>query len=131
MNLDRHSEPPPLPTARSLLSRTLPLDLTRYVSLYTSLQILPRADPSSPTAGESDRPLCLIGSQCYVSTIYITTLATFVAILMSVYAGYRDKLREMNMTTAGQRRVPLKTSGYSEEPEGESSSLGRREDILG
>ena len=51
------------------------------------------------------------------------TFATFTitAILMSVYAAYRDRLRELNRTTAGQRR-----SMFSE---GGSSSLERREEI--
>lgn len=36
-------------------------------------------------------PQCLLGLECYVSTIYLTSAATFTAILLSIWAGYRDR----------------------------------------
>jgi hypothetical protein len=38
-------------------------------------------------------PQCLLGLNCYVDTIYLTMLATFLAILLSIWAGYRDRLK--------------------------------------
>jgi len=38
-------------------------------------------------------PQCLEGLNCYVTTIYLTMLATFFAILLSMWAGYRDTLK--------------------------------------
>lgn len=136
INLDRHSRLPSIPSpssfARPLLDRSLSpsspfasLGLARYLSPLS--QILPRAGLSSPASDESDRPLCVSGSQCYISTVYITTFATFLAILLSVYAGYRDRLREINKQTSGRRvtsslTMPRKTSRRSEESEEDSSS---------
>jgi len=120
INLDRHSIPPsPSSFARSLLTHSpshfADPNLSYLARFVASLQILPRAGPSPPTTGESDRPLCLTGSQCYISTIYITAFATFSAILMSVYAGYRDRLREMNKATPGRRRRDLSSLESREE----------------
>ena len=38
-------------------------------------------------------PQCLLGLDCYLSTIYLTMLMTFFAILLSIWAGYRDRLK--------------------------------------
>lgn len=38
-------------------------------------------------------PQCLLGLQCYVDTIYFTMVATFLAILLSIWAGYRDRMK--------------------------------------
>lgn len=38
-------------------------------------------------------PQCLQGLSCYVDTIYLTIFATFLAILLSIWAGYRDRLK--------------------------------------
>ena len=38
-------------------------------------------------------PQCLLGLNCYRNTIYLTMLATFLAILLSIWAGYRDWLK--------------------------------------
>ena len=38
-------------------------------------------------------PQCLLGLNCYRNTIYITILATFLAILLSIWAGYRDWMK--------------------------------------
>lgn len=36
-------------------------------------------------------PQCLDGLECYVDTIYLTVGATFLSMLLSVWAGYRDR----------------------------------------
>jgi len=36
-------------------------------------------------------PQCLRGLQCYVDTLYLTAGATFLSILLSIWAGYRDR----------------------------------------
>ena len=36
-------------------------------------------------------PQCLEGRKCYVDTIYLTAFCTFLAILLSMWAGYRDR----------------------------------------
>ena len=38
-------------------------------------------------------PQCMLGLDCYLDTIHITMLATFLAILLSIWAGYRDRLK--------------------------------------
>jgi hypothetical protein len=36
-------------------------------------------------------PQCLEGLECYVNTIYLTSGATFLSVLLSIWAGYRDR----------------------------------------
>jgi hypothetical protein len=36
-------------------------------------------------------PQCLLGLECYVDTLYLTAGATFLAMLLSIWAGYRDR----------------------------------------
>jgi hypothetical protein len=36
-------------------------------------------------------PQCLLGLECYVDTLYLTAGATFLSMLLSVWAGYRDR----------------------------------------
>lgn len=137
INFDTHSRPPSIPTpsssARSLLDHTpfhsSPLTsfglsyLSRYVILSPPLEILPRA--VSPPL-ESDHPLCLSGSQCYISAIYLTTFATFSAIFLSAYAGYRDRYREMNRPAAIRRMaMTVEPSRCFEEDEEEFSGWER------
>ena len=38
-------------------------------------------------------PQCLLGLNYYLDAIYLTMLATFLAILLSIWAGYRDTLK--------------------------------------
>ena len=38
-------------------------------------------------------PECLLGRNCYLDTIYLTIIATFLGILLSIWAGYRDRLK--------------------------------------
>jgi MFS family permease len=38
-------------------------------------------------------PQCLLGLNCYRDTIYITMFATFLAILLSIWAGYRGRVK--------------------------------------
>jgi hypothetical protein len=47
---------------------------------------------SSPNDSESEQPVqCLQGLDCYVHGIYLTVGATFLSILLCVWAGYREK----------------------------------------
>lgn len=38
-------------------------------------------------------PQCLLGLNCYRNTIYLTMFATILAILLSIWAGYRDWMK--------------------------------------
>ena len=48
---------------------------------------------NSPPIDVYSAPQCLLGLNCYLDTIYLTMLATFLAILLSIWAGYRDRLK--------------------------------------
>ncbi|PPQ80753.1 hypothetical protein CVT26_006964 [Gymnopilus dilepis] len=50
-------------------------------------------DGSAPASAAAmlTAPQCLQGLECYVDTIYLTTGATFLAVLLSIWAGYRDR----------------------------------------
>ena len=61
--------------------------------------------PSSKPATLLDAPQCLLGLDCYVDTIYLTTLATFIAILLSLWAGYRDR-QKIAMSMSHRKRLP-------------------------
>ena len=52
-------------------------------------------------------PQCLLGLNCYVDTIYLTMLATFLAILLRIWAGYReDRMKiEIMQDTGGRSEV--------------------------
>ncbi|KDR74212.1 hypothetical protein GALMADRAFT_249944 [Galerina marginata CBS 339.88] len=61
-------------------------------------------DKSKPSSGGgmASAPQCLQGLECYVATIYLTSGATFMAILLSIWAGYRDRQK-----IAASRRTKL------------------------
>ena len=44
-------------------------------------------DQAAPFAA----PRCLLGLECYVDTLYLTAGATFLGMLLSIWAGYRDR----------------------------------------
>lgn len=46
-----------------------------------------------PLAHAYSAPRCSQGINCYVDTIYLTMVATFLAIILSIWAGYRDRLK--------------------------------------
>ena len=48
---------------------------------------------NTPPIDVYSAPQCLLGLNCYRESIYLTMFATFSAILLSIWAGYRDKLR--------------------------------------
>ena len=59
-----------------------------------------RSSPVQDALLDSPRPInvysapqCLLGLRCYRDTIYVTMLTTFIAILLSIWAGYRDWLK--------------------------------------
>jgi hypothetical protein len=55
-------------------------------------------------------PQCSEGLNCYVATIYLTAGATFLSVLLSVWAGYRDR-RKIN--AARRRQVSRRTGDTS------------------
>ena len=46
-----------------------------------------------PSIDVYSAPQCLLGLQCYRDTIYLTMITAFIAILLSIWAGYRDWLK--------------------------------------
>ena len=48
---------------------------------------------NAPLADGYSAPQCLQGLNCYVDTIYLTMLATFLCVLLSIWAGYRDRVK--------------------------------------
>lgn len=53
-------------------------------------------------------PQCLEGRKCYVDTIYLTAFCTFLAILLSILAGYRDRRKII----ASHRKTRLGVGRY-------------------
>lgn len=51
----------------------------------------------SPPLSTSEPVQCLQGLDCYVHGIYITVGATFLSILLCVWAGYREKQKKKNL----------------------------------
>ena len=49
--------------------------------------------PSSSNIQLYSAPQCLLGLRCYLDSIYLTVLATFLAVLLTIWAGYRDRLK--------------------------------------
>ena len=79
-NLDAHRSPTPPTTPPP------PHD--------TSLALLDHRSPPSPPPPVQvydSTPQCLLGINCYRDTLYLTMFATFLAILLSIWAGYRDR----------------------------------------
>ena len=59
-----------------------------------SLALLDHRSPPSPPPPVQvydSTPQCLLGINCYRDTLYLTMFATFLAILLSIWAGYRDR----------------------------------------
>ena len=52
----------------------------------------------------SSPPQCLLGLNCYVDTIYLTIFATFLAILLSIWAGYREDRTKVAIAQDTNRR---------------------------
>ena len=48
---------------------------------------------NTPPIDVYSAPQCLQGLNCYRDTIYLTILTAFFAILLSIWAGYRDRLK--------------------------------------
>ncbi|KAF8905752.1 major facilitator superfamily domain-containing protein [Gymnopilus junonius] len=64
-------------------------------------------DGSEPATGATviTAPQCLQGLECYVNTIYLTTAATFLAMLLSIWAGLRDRRK----IAASRRMMKIST----------------------
>ena len=74
---------------------------------------------SPPPIHVYSAPQCLLGLHCYLDTIYLTTFATFLAILLSIWAGYRDrrKIAMLDKTKLANRRSEVI---WQDEVEGQS-----------
>ena len=60
-----------------------------------------------PNVYTTTAPQCLLGLNCYRSTIYLTMFATFLTILLSVWAGYRDWVKIEKERKMGVERRDL------------------------
>jgi len=72
--------------------------------------------PSTTPATVLSAPLCLSGLPCYVNTIYVTTAANFLAIVLSIWAGYRDRQK---IASSQRRRLPPRGEVIWEDEEGQ------------
>ena len=66
-------------------------------------------------------PQCLQGRECYVDTLYLTVSATFLSILLSLLAAYRDK-RKIERSIV-KREALLRNSGRPGGGQDETSPL--------
>lgn len=69
-------------------------------------------DEALLTRVAASAPQCLEGIECYVDTIYLTAAATFLSMLLSIWAGYRD--RQKIAAARHQRRLRRSVSTWEE-----------------
>ena len=69
------------------------LDAHKSSPVHDTLLIPPPLPPSTSNIQLYSAPQCLLGLRCYLDSIYLTMLATFLAVLLSIWAGYRDRLK--------------------------------------
>ncbi|KJA16098.1 hypothetical protein HYPSUDRAFT_47749 [Hypholoma sublateritium FD-334 SS-4] len=69
-------------------------------------------DDALLTRVAASAPQCLEGIECYVDTIYLTAGATFLSMLLSIWAGYRD--RQKIAAARHQRRLRRSVSTWEE-----------------
>ncbi|KAF8959541.1 MFS general substrate transporter [Flammula alnicola] len=72
-------------------------------------------EKSTLVARITSKPQCLQGLKCYVDTIYITAGATFLSILLSIWAGYRD--RQKIAASRWKRNVRRSSGGWERDEE--------------
>jgi len=65
-------------------------------------------------------PHCLSGLPCYVNTIHFTVAANFLAIALSIWAGYRDRQK---IASSQRRRLPPRGEVIWEDEERDSEVL--------
>ncbi|KAF9442283.1 MFS general substrate transporter [Macrolepiota fuliginosa MF-IS2] len=70
-------------------------NLDAHESKSHSQELTTRAAEKLPAKDET--PLCLEGKECYVAALHLTTAMTFACILLSVWAGWRDRRRLTQM----------------------------------
>jgi hypothetical protein len=74
-----------------------PIMAGNFFSLIFGRNLDARGSPAhgailkTPPIDMYSAPQCLMGLNCYRDTIYLTMFATFFAILLSIWAGYREK----------------------------------------
>ena len=71
-----------------------------------------RTDEAVLARVAASAPQCLEGIKCYVDTIYLTAGATFLAMLLSIWAGYRDY--QKIAAARHQRRMRRSVSTWQE-----------------
>jgi len=69
---------------------------------------IPRADTPS-------EPQCLDGRNCYVASLHITITACCLALLLSIWAGWRD--RQRNISAALKAKIPSTEVVWEDEEE--------------
>jgi len=52
-----------------------------------------------------DTPQCLEGKECYVAALYLTIVMTFICILLSVWAGWRDRRKLQEIARSGEGKA--------------------------
>jgi hypothetical protein len=64
--------------------------------------LLPHSAKRETMLGTNEMPRCLEGKYCYVSALYLTMFMTFSCILLSIWAGWRDRRKSMGLANARQ-----------------------------
>ncbi|TDL18446.1 MFS general substrate transporter [Rickenella mellea] len=102
INLDKHATPSP--------STPLPPSLAPPSSSATNVSLFTRA-------GLPSTQQCLDGRQCYTSSLHMTTFACSLALILSIYAGYRD-MKRMRVQLGRSTRGPPDVIWDEDEEEG-------------
>jgi hypothetical protein len=73
-------------------------NLDAHTPMHSNITV---SDPLPPSAQ------CLEGQQCYVSSLHITVLACVLALIVSIWVGYRDrrKMTSKDMMRAGEEVI--------------------------
>ena len=74
-------------------------------SLFFGRNLDAHSEHSLPSPNNSEAVQCLQGLDCYVHGIYLTIGATFLSILLSVWAGYREKQKNSISHTSRSKLV--------------------------
>ena len=75
----------------SVASRLFPLVFGRNLDAHDGTRDHDALNP--PFTHVYSPPQCLLGLKCYSDAIYFTMVTTLLAILLSIYACYRDRLK--------------------------------------
>ena len=73
----------------SVASNLFPLVFGRNLDAHDSTRNHDVLNP--PLTHVYSPPQCLLGLKCYSDAIYLSMVSTFLGVLLSIYAGYRDR----------------------------------------